>query len=115
MRISRRKREQRLRRKSVEQRVDSVGVGRLEPSVRLKAKPSGVFFVNVVIDSSRLHLLVIIARMRDALAIGATVSIIGNCGRTSTDIKWAAENRERRSVRIPVECEHLLIERHRLR
>src|SRR5277367_352371 len=100
MRISRRKREQRLRRKSVEQRVDRVGVGRLEPSVRLKAKPSGVFFVNVVIDSSRLHLLVIIARMRDALAIRATVSIVRNRRRSAPRNEWAAENRERRSVRI---------------
>src|SRR5580700_3099628 len=115
MRVSRRKRVQGLGGKSVEQWVDGIGVGSLEPGVRLKAKPSGVFSVNVVIDASCLDLLMIIARMRDALAIRATVSIIRNGGRTSTDIERAAENLERRSVRITVERKHLLIERHRLR
>src|SRR5271170_1436533 len=115
MRISRRKREQRLRRKSVEQWVDRVGVGRLEPSVRLKPEPRGVFLIEVVVNASRLDLLVIIARMRDALAIRATVSIVRNRRRSAPRNEWAAENRERRSVRIPVEREHLLIERHRLR
>ncbi len=53
--------------------------------------------------------------MRDALAIGAAVSIIRNCGRTSAHIERATEHRERRSAGISVERKHLLIERHRLR
>src|SRR5208282_760654 len=53
--------------------------------------------------------------MRHALAIGATVSIIGNCRRTSTVIERAARYRERRAAGISVERKHLLIERHRLR
>jgi hypothetical protein len=61
MRISRRKRVQGLRRKSVEQRIDGIGVGGLESVVRLKAKPRGVVLIEVVIDSDRLHLLVIVA------------------------------------------------------
>src|SRR5580698_9553884 len=80
VRISRRKRVQGLGRKSVEQWVDRIGVGSLQPCVRLKAKPCGVFLIDVEIDSNRLDLFMIIARMRDALAIRATVSIVRNCG-----------------------------------
>jgi hypothetical protein len=52
----------------------------LHAGIGLKAKPGGVVFIDVVIDSNGLYLLMIIARMRDALAIGAPVSIIRNCG-----------------------------------
>ena len=114
VRVSRCKRVQRLGRKSVEQRVDRIGVGGLEPGIRLKAKPRGVFLIDVVIDASRLYLFVVIARMRDALAIRATVPIIRNSRRTSTNIERAAEYRERSSARIAVQREHLLIERHGL-
>src|SRR3984957_5698306 len=115
VRVSSCKRVQRLGRKSVEQRVDRIGVGGLEPGIRLKAKPRGVFLIDVVIDASRLYLFVVIARMRDALAIRATVPINRNCGRTPANIERTAEHREGRSVRIAIECKHLLIERHRLR
>ena len=115
VRISRCKRIQGLRRKSVEQRIDGIGVGGLESVVRLKAEPGGVFLIDVVIDPNRLDLFVIVARMRDALAIGATVSIIRNGGRTSTNIERTAKYGERRSARIAVERKHLLIERHQLR
>ena len=115
VRISRCKRVKRLRRKSVEQGVDGIGIGGLESVVRLKAEPGRVLLIDVVIDANRLHLFVISARMRDALTIGTTVSIIRNCGRNSTDIERTAKYRERRSVGISVERKHLLIERHRLR
>src|SRR6266481_7790934 len=55
------------------------------------------------------------ARMRNALTIGTTVSIVRDCRRNPTDIERAAKDRERRSAGIPVERKHLLIERHRLR
>src|ERR1700722_1580538 len=113
--ISRRKRIQRLRGKSVEQGVDGIGIGGLESVIRLKAEPGRVLLIDVVIDANRLNLFMIRARMRDALTIGTTVSIIRNGGRNSTDIKRTAKYRERRSVRISVERKHLLIERHRLR
>src|SRR5580658_11039330 len=48
VRISRRKRVQGLGRKSVEEWVDRIGVGSLQPCVRLKAKPCGVFLIDVV-------------------------------------------------------------------
>ena len=94
--------------------IDRIGVGSLDTGVGLKAEPGGVFFIDVVIDASRLHLLMIIAGMRDTLAIGASVSIIGDCRRNSTDIERTTEHSERRSVRIAVERKHLLIERDRL-
>ncbi len=59
--ISRGKRVQRLRRNSVEQRIDRIGIGSLEPGVGLKAEPGGVFLIDVVIDSNRLDLFVIVA------------------------------------------------------
>src|ERR1700730_11083075 len=91
VRISCCKRVQGLRRKSVEQRIDGIGVGSLESVVRLKAKPGGVFLIDVVIDPKSLDLFMIIARMRHALAICATVSIIRNCGQTSTNIERTAK------------------------
>ncbi len=87
VRVSCRKGVQRLRGKGVKQRVDGIGVGCLKPGVRLKAKPGRVFLADVVINSSRLDLFVIIARMRDALAIRATVPIVRNCWRASAHIE----------------------------
>src|ERR1700687_1760811 len=115
MRISRCKRVKRLRRKSVEHGVDGIGIGGLESVVRLKAEPGRALLIDVVIDANRLDLFMIRARMRDALTIGATVSIVRNCGRNSTTIERTAKYRERRSVGISVKRKHLLIERHRLR
>ena len=92
-----------LRGERVEQGVDGIGIGRLESVVRLKAEPGGVFLIDVVIDSNRLDLFMIIARMRNALTIGATVSIIRNCGRNSTDIERTAKYRQSRSAGISVE------------
>ena len=87
----------------VEQRIDRIGVGSLHAGIGLKAIPSGVSLIDVVVDSNRLHLFMIIARMRDALAIRATISIIRNYGRTSARIERATEHSERRSARIAVE------------
>src|SRR5216684_2923746 len=85
------KRVRRLRGKSVEQRTDGVCVGSLHAGIGLKAKPGRVFLIDVVIDSNRLYLFMIIARMRSALAIRATVSIIGNGGLTSAHIERTAK------------------------
>ena len=103
--ISRRKRVQGLRRKSVEQRIDGICIGGLESVVRLKAKPGGVFLIDVVIDSNRLDLFMIVARMRNALAIGAAVSIIRNGGanlhphRTDSPVRRGAFRSYSRRVR----------------
>ena len=75
VRISGRERVERLRRNGVEQRIDRVGVGGLQAGVGLKAKPGGVVRVDVVVDAGRLHLLVVVAGMRNALPIGAAVSV----------------------------------------
>ena len=64
-----------LGREGVEQRVDRIRVSRLQPGVSLKAKPCYILLVDVVIDPPGLNLLAIVARMRDALAIGATISV----------------------------------------
>jgi hypothetical protein len=99
-----------LGRKSVEQWVDWIGVGSLQPCVRLKAKPCGVFLIDVEIDSNRLDLFMIITRMRDALAIRATVSIVRNCGSTSTNIEGTTQRREA-FASISTEREYLLKKR----
>src|SRR5260370_24917212 len=88
-----------------------MGVGRLHAGVGLKSKPGGVLFIDVVIDSTGLYLFMIIARMRDALAIRATISIIHNGGLTSAHIQRTAKDPERRSAGISVERKHLFIER----
>ena len=69
---------ERLRRKCVEERIDGIGEGGLKSVVGLKAIPGGVLLVDVVIDANGLDLLVIVARMRDALAICAAVSVVGD-------------------------------------
>src|SRR5579864_7888202 len=100
-----------LRRNGVEQRIDWIGVSRLKPRVGLKTKPCHVLGVDIVVDSSRLHLLAIIARMRNALAVRATVSIgwITACnGRIA--VEGTAQNRERSPRGVPVERKELLIE-----
>src|SRR5258708_38617229 len=114
MRISCSEGVQRLRGKSVEQGIDRIRKGGLDAGIRLKAKPGGVLFVDVVIDSNRLDLFMIIARMRDALPIGATDAIIDYCRWNTTHIERTAEHHEKRSARISIQRKHLLIERHRL-
>ena len=101
-----------MRGKSVEQGVDGIGIGGLESVVRLKTEPGRVLLNDAVIDANPLDLFMISARMRDALPIGTTVSIIRNCGRNCTDIERTAKYREGRYVGISVERKHLLIERH---
>ena len=64
-----------LRRDCVEDRIDRVGVSSLEAGVGLKAEPGHIVRVDVVVDAGSLHLLAIVARMRDALAVRASVSI----------------------------------------
>ena len=78
MRVSSRKRVEGLRGNRVEQRVDGVCVGGLQTGVGLKAKPCGVVRIDVVVDAGRLHLLMIVAGVRDTLPIGAAVSSFAN-------------------------------------
>ena len=103
VRISRCKRVQRLWGNRVEQRVDGICIGSLQSGVGLKAEPCGVLLIDVVIDANRLYLFVIVARMRNALAIGAAVSIIRNGRCDSSRIERTAEYGEGRSARISVE------------
>ena len=71
--------------------------------------------VDVVIDARRLHLLAIVARMRNALAVRASVSI-GRiaAGRGPVAVERASENRERSSGGVAVQRKKLLVERHQL-
>ena len=101
MRVARRKRIQRLRRNRIEQRIDRIGVGGLQAGVGLKAKPRGIVLVDVVIDARGLHLLVIVAGMRNALAIGAAVSVIRDGGRAAARVERAAEHGKRRPSVFP--------------
>ena len=75
MGVARRERVERLRRDGIEQRIDGICVGGLHARVRLKTKPSRVFLVDVVVDADRLYLFVVIAGMRNALPVRATISI----------------------------------------
>ena len=77
MRVAGSERVQRLRGKSIEEWIDRIGVGGLQTGVGLKAEPGGVVLVDVVVDARRLHLLVIIAGVRNALAIGAAIAVWG--------------------------------------
>ena len=71
--------------------------------------------VDVVVDASRLHLLAIVARMRDALPVRAAVAI-GRiaAGSAPIAVERTAENRERRARGIAVKRKELLVERHKL-
>src|SRR5271165_179665 len=91
VRVSGRERVERLRRNCIEQGVDGVGPRGLQAGVGLKAEPGNVLLVEVVVDASGLDLLVVVAGVRDTLAIRATVSVIGNCGRASAYIEGTAE------------------------
>src|SRR5277367_3303313 len=52
--------------------------------------------------------------MRNTLAICAAISIVRDSGLNSPHVERTAEHCKRRSAGIPVEREHLLIERHQL-
>ena len=74
-----------------------------------------LFGVDVVVDASRLHLLAIVARMRNALAVRATVSVGRIAARGGPiAVERAAENRQRRPRGIAVQRKELLVERHEL-
>ena len=106
VRVSCRERIERLRGKRIEHRVDGVRVRGLQTGVRLKTKPGRVFLVDVVVDAGRLHLLVVVAGVRNALPVGATVH------------RRRADNRRIAvgcAAGISIEREHLLIERDQLR
>ena len=77
MRVTRRERIERLWRHSVKQRVDGVCKRCLQARVGLKTKPSSVVHADVVVDASRLHLLMVIAGVRNTLPIRASVSVRG--------------------------------------
>src|ERR1039458_4991493 len=101
LRVSSRKRIERLRRKRIEHWVDGVGPRSLQPGVRLKTKPGSVVWADVVIDSGRLHLLVVVAGVRNALPVRATVT-----GAAKREAKY----RRGCAAGISIELEHLLIE-----
>ncbi len=105
-----------LRRDGVKDRIDGIGVGSLEPGVGLKAEPRHVVGVDVVVDAGRLHLLAIVARMRNALAVRASVSIRWIAARRGPiAIERAPEYRERRAGGIAIQRKKLPVERHQLR
>jgi len=101
VRVSCCERIKRLRRKRIEHWVDGIGVRGLQPGVRLKTKPCRIFWVDVVIETDGLYLLVVVAGVRDALPVGATIP--GGAKRATKDCCGCA-------VCISVEAEHLLIE-----
>ena len=104
-----------MRRDGVEQGVDGIGVGGLDAGIGLKAKPRRVVLVDVVIDARGLDLFMIVAGMRDALAVRAPVTIIGNHGRTAANIEGATEHCQRGSAGVAIKRKHFLIERNLLR
>src|SRR5580698_8434817 len=101
MRVSCRKRIERLRRHGIKQRVNWVRVGGLYTGISLKTKPSRIFLVDVVVDPDGLHLFVVVAGVRDALPVGATIP---------GGAKRAAKYRGGCAAGVSVEGEHLLIE-----
>ena len=105
MGVARCERVERLRRDRIKQRVDWICVGGLYAGVRLKTKPSRVFLVDVVVDADRLHLFVVIAGVRDALPVRATVSIRWFArGRSAVGVKRTSEYRERRAIGVSVKA-----------
>src|SRR5271166_238993 len=88
---------ERLRRHSIEQRVDGIGVGSLEAVVGLETKPGRIFFIDVVVEADGLHLFVVVAGVRNALPVGATLR------------DWTTEDRGGRAGGVSIESEHLLI------
>lgn len=75
MSVACRERVQRLRRDRIKQRVDGICVGSLYTGVSLKTKPSRIFLIDVEIEADRLYLFVVIAGVRNALAVRTTVSV----------------------------------------
>src|SRR5579864_5629 len=115
MRVARCHRVKGLRRVGVEQRIDRIGERSLHSSVSLEAEPGHVLPVDIVIDASRLYLLAIITRMRNALAARATISVGGRAARDGpVTIKRTAQNRERGSRGVAVKRKELLVERYEL-
>ncbi len=73
VRISCGERIERLRRDCVKQSVDGIGVGSLHPGVGLETEPSRIFPVDVVVEAGSLNLLVVVAGVRNALPVSATI------------------------------------------
>src|ERR1700691_821206 len=71
--------------------------------------------VDVVIDATRLHLLVVITRMRNALPVGAPVARGWSATRSAPiAIEWTAENRQWSPGGFAVKRKELFIERDEL-
>ena len=116
MRVARCEGVERLRRDGVEQRIDRIGIGGLKASVELKPEPGHVLRIDVVVDARRLHLLAIVTRMRNALAVRATVSGGRIAARSAPiAVEWTAENRQRSARGVAVQRKELLVKRHELR
>ena len=101
----------RLRGDSVEQWIDRENPRRrLQPGVRLEAKPDEIVAIYVVIDPPGLHLLTIVARMRNTLPVGAAVAIRRSAaGCAPVAIEGASQHRERRARCVPIQTKQLLI------
>jgi len=81
-----------LRRHCVKNRIDRVSVSGLHPGVSLKSEPSGVVFVDVVVNANRLHLFMIVTGMGDALSVGTAVAVVGYSRTRTTRVKGTAKN-----------------------
>ncbi len=71
----------------------------------MKPEPSDVGGVDVVVDTCGLHLLAIVAGMRNALPVGAAVSVgwIAGC-RGPVAVKGTAENRKGSILSVLNDC-----------
>jgi len=96
--------------------LNGIGVGIGQSGVGLKSEPGHVPLADVVIHARGLHLFVVVARMRNALAVGATISV-GRIsgGNAAVAVQRTPQHRERRSRGALVERKQLLVERHKLR
>ena len=101
VRVARGEGVERLRGDGVEQGIDGIGPGGLQAGVGLEAEPGGVLRIDVVVEADGLHLLVVVAGVRDTLTVRAAV----------TAGERAAEHRDGRSRGAAVEREHLAVER----
>src|ERR1019366_6779873 len=107
MGVARRKRVEGLGRYRVKQGIDWICVGRLHAVVDLETKPGCVLLIEVVVDTDSLYLLMVVAGVRNALPVGATIP--GGAQRAAKYLGGCAAG-------ISVEGEHLVpIKRDQLR
>ena len=100
-----------LRGDGVEQRIDGIGVGRLQARVSLKPEPRRVLLIYVVVDTGRLYLLPVVARVRNTLPVRAAIPV-GRIARRQLPIlvEGTAEDRQGGSRRVAVKRKEIPIE-----